>query len=86
MKDTFERPRAPYLMNRMAETLGLNIGAEYNARLVSRRQLERAVSRCENCGDTAGCEVWLEDHTGGSREAPGLCPNKALFDHLREGW
>lgn len=86
MKDNLDKPRTPAAMDRMAETLGLNIGAEYNAHLVSRRQLDRAVERCEACADPSGCEIWLEDHAGGSKEAPSLCPNKALFDHLREGW
>jgi len=86
MKDNFDRPVTPQAMGRMAETLGLNIAAEYDANLVSRRQLDRAVERCNQCADPEGCEIWLGDHVGGSKEAPSLCPNKALFDHLRDGW
>lgn len=86
MKDNYDRPRTPDAMERMADTLGLSIEAEYNADLVSRRQLDRAVERCHLCADPDGCDVWLEDHAGGSREAPSLCPNKPLFDHLRGGW
>lgn len=86
MTDDFDMPRRPEAMDRMAETLGLNIGAQYNARLVSRRQLERASERCGNCPDPEGCAIWLDDHPSGARAAPELCPNKALFDHLRAGW
>lgn len=86
MKEAYDRPIAPRAMERMAETLGLNIDAEYDANIVSRRQLDRAVARCRQCEQTEGCEIWLEDHAGGSREAPSLCANKALFDHMRSGW
>tara|TARA_R100000322_G_scaffold21648_4_gene14308 strand:+ start:40506 stop:40727 length:222 start_codon:yes stop_codon:yes gene_type:complete len=73
-------------MARMAETLSLDLGVEYDARIVSRRQLDRAVERCNDCADPDGCAVWLDDHAGGAQEAPNLCPNKALFDHMRDGW
>lgn len=86
MKDNYDRPLTPHAMDRMAETLGLNIDAEYDANLVSRRQLDRAVERCHLCADPDGCEIWLDDHAGGAKQAPALCPNKALFDHLRAGW
>ena len=86
MRDNSDMPRMPAAMARMAETLGLNLGAEYEARIVSRRQLDRAVERCGGCADPGGCDLWLDDHAGGAREAPSLCPNKALFDHMRDGW
>lgn len=86
MRDYLDRPRTPSAMARMAETLSLDLGVEYDAHIVTRRQLDRAVERCKACNDPDGCAMWLDDHSGGAREAPNLCPNKPLFDHMRGGW
>lgn len=86
MTDMTDRTGTPALMARMADTLGLDLDIEREAHLVSRRQLDRAAGRCDSCADAEGCELWLDDHAGGATEAPKLCPNKALFDHLHDGW
>ena len=57
MRDYLDRPRTPAAMTRMADTLGLDLGVEYDAHIVTRRQLDRAVDRCTGCGDPDGCAM-----------------------------
>lgn len=83
MKDAAHRAYHEYLLGRMADVLGLNLVLEVDLTRLSRGQYERAVSRCTDCADPAGCELWLEEHGAGTGEAPQLCRNKKLLEHLR---
>ena len=75
-----------YLLGRMADVLGLDLDTEVDLTRLSRGQLDRAVTRCSHCPDTGGCELWLEEHAGGAEEAPQLCANKRLLEHLKKGY
>lgn len=86
MTDTMTTAYHQTLMRRMAETLGLDLDVEMAATKLSRRQMERALDRCTSCADPAGCEMWLDEHTGGATQAPALCQNKVLLEHLRESY
>lgn len=75
-----------YLLGRMADVLGLDLDLEVDLTRLSRAQLEKAISRCAQCPDPGGCELWLEEHAGGTHEAPRLCANKRLLEHLRDSY
>ena len=86
MKDTAHRAYHEHLLGRMADVLGLDLGLEVDLTRLSRGQLERAIKRCTDCPDPGGCELWLEEHAAGAEEAPQLCMNKRLLEHLRKGF
>lgn len=86
MDDTAHRAYHEYLLGRMADVLGLDLDLEVDVTRLSQAQLARAVTRCTQCPDPGGCELWLDEHQAGAEEAPQLCRNKALLDHLRRGF
>lgn len=86
MRDDAHNAYHEYLLARMADILGLDLNLEVDLTRLSRAQYERAVRRCAECPDPAGCEFWLEEHSAGAEEAPHLCRNKRLLEHLRDGY
>lgn len=86
MKDAAHRAYHEYLLGRMADVLGLDLDLEIDLTRLSRGQYERAIERCVDCADPAGCELWLEEHSAGTEEAPQLCMNKKLLEHLRDSF
>ncbi len=72
------------LVDRMAETLGLDLRREVERAQITYQQVEGAVTRCMDCPDPEGCELWLEGRANGATHAPGICRNKALLENLRE--
>lgn len=86
MKDDAHRAYHQHLLDRMADVLGLDLEFEVDLTRITRAQLERAITRCTDCPDPAGCELWLEEHAAGSDEAPQLCRNKTMLEHLRRGY
>ena len=86
MKDDAHRIYHRYLVNRMADVLGLDLGLELDLTRISRSQYDHAIDRCGRCPDPEGCELWLEEHEAGAHEAPHLCRNKALLEHLRASY
>lgn len=75
-----------HLLGRMADVLGVDLDLEVDLARLSRMQLNRAVTRCTECPDPEGCEFWLEEHRAGAGEAPLICRNKKLLDHLRNSF
>ncbi|MCB1349913.1 MAG: DUF6455 family protein [Paracoccaceae bacterium] len=72
-----------HLLGRMADVLGINLDLEVDLARLSRADLVDAITRCSQCPDPGGCEIWLDEHRGGAVEAPSLCRNRALLDRLR---
>lgn len=75
------------LVDRMADTLGLDLRREMERAKISYQQLDGAVVRCMDCppDPPEGCELWMESRAaGGATHAPGICRNKALLENLRE--
>ena len=86
MKDEAHRAYHEYLLGRMVDVLGLDLELEVDLTRISRAQLDRAITRCTQCPDPQGCELWLEEHAAGAYEAPQLCRNKTLLEHLRDSY
>lgn len=83
MTEAAHRAYHEHLLARMADVLGLDLALEVDLTRLSRAQLDRAVKRCIQCPDPGGCELWLDEHAAGTHEAPQLCMNKTLLEHLR---
>ena len=86
MEHAAHRAYHNYLLGRMADVLGLDLELEVDLTRLGRAQLERAIERCAQCPDPSGCELWLEEHGAGTHEAPEICRNKALLEHLRDSY
>ncbi|MCI2400365.1 DUF6455 family protein [Aliiroseovarius subalbicans] len=84
MPQTDKRNRHIQLVNRMADTLGLDLRREVEGARLSATQFDATVTRCMDCRDPDGCDLWLDQHGAGARHTPGLCRNKALLENLRE--
>lgn len=75
-----------HLLGRMADVLGINLDLEVDLARLSYTELLNAVTRCSQCPDPAGCEIWLDEGHSGSAETPRMCRVKTLLDRLRDGF
>jgi hypothetical protein len=71
------------LMQRMAETLGLDLTEEMMSGRWTPEDMQAGVSRCLGCTDPSTCKGWLSAHGEGADEAPGYCRNKDLLEAMR---
>lgn len=70
------------LVSHMATKLGVDLTHEVEAGRMNFTELDNAVHRCMQCSDPEGCQIWLDNHPGGSHEAPEICRNRKLFNRL----
>lgn len=74
------------LMNRMAETLGVDLTAAIAEGRLPAEGWREAVVRCTGCSDPEACQHWLSQHAADEQApdgAPGYCRNRDLLDSLR---
>jgi len=74
------------LMNRMAETLGVDLTQAIADGRLPAEAWREAVVRCTACSDPEGCQHWLAEHAQDEHrpeDAPGYCRNRDLMDSLR---
>lgn len=72
------------LMERMAETLGVDLTEELQTGRMTPDDVEETVLRCATCIEAGACQQFLElNHDQGTDEAPGYCRNKSLLEALR---
>ena len=78
------------LMNRMAETLGVDLTEAMAKGRLSSEGWREAVVRCAGCDDPSACLHWLseqpapEDQAGAVDEAPHYCNTELMMARLRE--
>lgn len=70
------------LVNRMAETLGLDLDEEVIKAHLAEDEVEDAVMSCTGCTQPGECDHWLASQDR-AEAAPDYCRNAALFDRLR---
>ena len=70
------------LVERMADTLGVDLAEEAMRGRMSPEQIRTNVLNCVGCAYPDGCEKWLADHKDGASETPGYCRNKSMLDRL----
>jgi len=74
------------LVDRMAETLGVDLEEKVLEGLLDPSTLTDAVLRCTGCSDPEGCGLWLDAYqTEGAASAPVMCRNSSMFDLLNQG-
>lgn len=67
------------LVNKMAETLGVDLAEAVQRGELPPEELRRSVFNCMGCREADACEHWLEEHQTGSDVTPGYCRNDGLF-------
>lgn len=73
------------LVNRMAETLGLDLAEAELAGKWPPEDMQATVARCTGCTNPEGCGRWLDAHAETRAEAaPGYCRNRDLLQNLRD--
>lgn len=80
-RDTLKRHAA--LVDRMAQTLGVDLEEAALAGAMAMDEIAEAVLRCTGCADPAHCDSWLSQQRAGADRTPGYCRNKDLMARLR---
>jgi len=71
------------LVDKMAETLGVDLAEAVQRGELPPQKLRSSVFNCMGCRQADACEHWLEEHAGGADLTPEYCRNDALFRQLR---
>lgn len=73
------------LVDRMADTVGIDLEEKAMAGQIDFDGISDAVLNCVGCTAPEDCEHWLALNAGGSDTAPGICRNSELFATLKAG-
>lgn len=72
------------LVERMAETLGVDLTEEQMTARMTPEDLHETVLRCTTCLEEGACQQFLTlNHDRGADTAPSFCRNKALLEAMR---
>lgn len=72
------------LLNKMADTLGVDLAEAAQEGRLAPEDLRASVLRCTGCSDPAECMHFLVEHAAtGAEAAPEFCRNRQLFSELR---
>lgn len=85
MAQTRTLRRHAALVDRMADTLGVDLEEQTFSGMLSLDTLGEAVLRCTGCSDPDGCEAWLAAQEGQADAAPSMCRNADIFELLKDG-
>ncbi len=70
------------LLNRMAETVGADLGEALLTGALTGEELRSAVVNCCACDGAGACPDWLAEHPEGATTAPVWCRNRDLLADL----
>ena len=73
------------LVDRMAQTVGVDLEQAVLDDTLRVDYISTAVLRCTDCGNADHCARWLDAHAGGTDKPVEYCRNIALFDRARTG-
>jgi hypothetical protein len=71
------------LVNRMADTVGADLGDAILTGALTGQGLRSAVLNCCNCEGGGECPDWLDAHAQGAAVAPDYCRNRDLLASLK---
>ena len=77
-----KRTRHAKLVERMSETLGVDLDEAMMRGEVTPEQMDRVVTRCTGCDDPSSCSGWLDTHKTAD-QPPDYCRNVAFLNSLR---
>ena len=70
-------------MQKMAETIGVDLGQAVLAGKLRNFPISDMVFRCSRCLEKTACEAWVGAHKTGATEVPDFCRNKILLEGLQ---
>ena len=70
------------LVERMADTLGVDLAGETMRGRIAPQDLRSALVRCTGCRRANACCTWLDAHPDGASAAPDYCCNKGQLERL----
>lgn len=73
------------LVDRMSQSLGLDLEEAMMKGQMQMDTLGDAVLRCTGCAEADTCDHWLAAQSGQADQPPEYCRNTELFDLLRDG-
>ncbi|TNF17422.1 MAG: hypothetical protein EP318_21460 [Rhodobacteraceae bacterium] len=74
--------RHAVLMDKMAETRGIDMEEQVLRGNISSAEVAESVLSCTNCTNPGDCANWLAENRGPVAETPSYCRNATLFDDL----
>lgn len=85
MPDTLTIRRHAALVDRMAQTVGVDLEESTLQGRITPDALCDAVLSCTGCTDPTACAQWLDAHRDGAEATPSMCRNAETFDLLKAG-
>ncbi len=85
MPETLTIKRHAALVDRMAETLGVDLEEATLKGQITPDTLCDVVLRCTGCTNPDGCGHWLDAHQDGADTVPDMCRNGDVFQLLQAG-
>ncbi|MDR9392872.1 MAG: DUF6455 family protein [Roseovarius sp.] len=85
MPTTATLKRHAALVDRMAESLGLDLEEKMLEARLDVDDITDAVLACTGCSNPDGCERWLDTRQGKASRPPEICRNYELFERLKAG-
>ncbi len=73
------------LVNRMADTVGVDMAEELLHGTVTAEDLRSAVFRCMSCSKNEECQHWMDLQEAPAKAAPGYCRNKDMLARVAHG-
>lgn len=72
------------LVDRMAETVGINPATAVGAEEIAAQAWRNAVIRCAGCSHDSECQAFMDaaQKAGTHPETPDYCRNKTMFDRM----
>ncbi|MEE9387702.1 MAG: DUF6455 family protein [Paracoccaceae bacterium] len=72
------------LVDKMANTVGVDLDEAEQRGNLSGDQLRASVHKCLGCTNVTACEHWLDHHTNGANSPPDYCRNTGFFKGLQK--
>ncbi|HKL06813.1 MAG TPA: DUF6455 family protein [Roseovarius sp.] len=85
MSSTTTLKRHAGLVDRMANTVGVDLEEKVMQGQLDFDGISDAVLNCVGCTAPDECEHWLALNSSGADSAPGMCRNSELFATLKAG-
>ncbi len=85
MQSTRTLKRHADLVDRMANTMGVDLEEKMMAGQLRPGQLGDAVLACTGCANPEACGHWLAAQDGVTEQGPDYCRNTDLFSLLKAG-
>jgi len=85
MSNQQTRKRHADLVDRMANTLGIDLEEKIMEGQLQIDTLGDAVLACTGCSNPEYCDHWMDQQNDTTDQAPDYCRNTEIFNFLKDG-